>query len=227
MYTHIHMHINIYRDMYVLNFLSAAATKLLRRVFDEKLPIQTRRCETTAALQASIVPEVAKARPPASKRSSRSQGSSHMHIYIYTYEYMYIHIYIYIYMLTSPPRHAEMHILPIYPQQLSGSDERLQKSKTPKLQARFRRFEKLWIFGFLDVWLFGCLDFWIFRFLEFWIFGFLDCFFFFFDFWVFGFLGLTVVFPICRDRSKFGFGKGQRLCRYLRCFYGVCLSTGA
>ena len=37
-------------------------------------------------------------------------------------------------------------------------------------------------------------------------------------FWIFGFLGFTVVFPICRNRSKIGFGKRQRLCRYLHCF---------
>ena len=35
---------------------------------------------------------------------------------------------------------------------------------------------------------------------------------------MFGFLGFTVVFPICRNRSKIGFGKRQRLCPYLQCF---------
>ena len=44
---------------------------------------------------------------------------------------------IYIYMLTPPVRHAKMHILAIYPEQLSGNDcenRKIQKSKNPKVQ---------------------------------------------------------------------------------------------
>ena len=55
------------------------------------------------------------------------------------------------------------------------------------------------------------------KFLDFWTFGVLD---------FFGCLGFTVVFPICRNRSKIGFGKRQRLRRYLQCFRGVRVVWG-
>ena len=47
----------------------------------------------------------------------------------------------------------------------------------------------------MDFCFFGFLDFWILRFLDFWTFGFLD------------FLCFTLVFPICKNSSKIGFGK--------------------
>ena len=34
---------------------------------------------------------------------------------------------------------------------------KIQKSKNPKNNARFRRCEKFWIFGFLECWISGCL----------------------------------------------------------------------
>ena len=53
-----------------------------------------------------------------------------------------------------------------------------------------------------------------FGFLGFWSFGFLD------------FLCSTLVFSICRNSSKIGFGKNWRLHRNLQCFQGVCVSWG-
>ena len=61
-----------------------------------------------------------------------------------------------------------------------------------------------------------------FGFLEYWILGFrcVVC-------WIFGFLGFTGVFAICRNRPKIGFGRRQRLRRYLRCFLrGVRIEGG-
>ena len=49
--------------------------------------------------------------------------------------------------------------------------------KNPKIQkhvARFRRCEKFWILGFLEVWVFGLLGVFVFGFGDFWAFGFLD-----------------------------------------------------
>ena len=87
----------------------------------------------------------------------------------------------------------------------------LQHSKNPKSKnknVRFHRCKKSWIFGFLDFWILGFLDFWtlgfwdFWIFLDFWSFGFLGS-----GFWIFGFLCFTLVFPICRNSSKIGFGK--------------------
>ena len=82
-----------------------------------------------------------------------------------------------------------------------------------------------WIFGFLDIWIFGFLDFldfWIFGFLDFWIFGFLD-------FWSFGileFLCFTLVFSICRNSSKIGFGKNGVCTGIYSVFKGVRVVGG-
>ena len=53
-----------------------------------------------------------------------------------TYVHTYIHIYIYIYICSPPPRHAKMHNLPIYPEQLLGNDcenPKIQKSQNPTI----------------------------------------------------------------------------------------------
>ena len=86
---------------------------------------------------------------------------------------------LFICICSPPPRHAKMHILPIYPSQLLGNDcenpkiqksknlkiqkskkPQIQKSKNPKIKksknqkmqknARFRRCKKFWIFGILE-----------------------------------------------------------------------------
>ena len=49
----------------------------------------------------------------------------------------------------SPPlRHAKMHILPIYPEQLFGND--CENPKNPKLFTSTESCKMFWIFGFLD-----------------------------------------------------------------------------
>ena len=75
-----------------------------------------------------------------------------------------------------------------------SKNPKLQKSKNQKIIARFRRCKKFWISGFWDFWIFGFLDFWVFGFLD--------------------FLCFTLVFPICRNSSKLGFGKN-----------GVCIGV--
>ena len=89
---------------------------------------------------------------------------------------------------------------------------KFQKSKNAKIQiSKYLKIQKsktFHMYGILQiVWCsFGFLHFGMFCCLEF------------LDFWSLGVLGFTVVFPICRSRSKIGFGNKQRLCRYLQCF---------
>ena len=81
------------------------------------------------------------------------------------------HIYIYVYA-HPPQRHAKMHILPIYPEQLLGNDcenPKIQESKNLKIQ-KSKNPKKMQ--DSVDVRSFGFLDFFYFRFLGFWIFGF-------------------------------------------------------
>ena len=42
----------------------------------------------------------------------------------------------------------------------------------------------------------------------------------------FGFLCVTLVFPICRNSSKIGFGKKLRLCQNLQCFLRCVRAVG-
>ena len=78
--------------------------------------------------------------------------------------------------------------------------QKMQKSQDPKIQ-NFLHLRNLtivfWICEFLAFWIFGFLDFWIFGFLDFWV----------LVFWSFGFLCFKLVFSICRNSSKIGFGK--------------------
>ena len=94
--------------------------------------------------------------------------------------YIYIHTYVQVYKYAcSTPRlrHAEMHILPIYPEQLLGNDcenpkskdLKIQKPKNPKMQRsknlkiqesknpKIQKSKKLQ--DYVDVKSFGVLDF--------------------------------------------------------------------
>ena len=77
----------------------------------------------------------------------------------------YVYIYIYIHICSPPLRHAKMHILPIYPEQLLGNDcenPKIQKSSNPK---KLQDSVDVNSFGCFAFWSLGFLDFWI---LEFW-----------------------------------------------------------
>ena len=89
-------------------------------------------------------------------------------------------IHIYIYICSPSLQHANMHILPIYPEQFLGNDcenRKIQKSKSSKIQEpqnpKIKKKQDsvdVKSFGFLDFFLiFGFLDFWVF-----WMFGFLE-----------------------------------------------------
>ena len=87
-----------------------------------------------------------------------------------------------------------------HPELQHSKNPRIKKSKTPRIQ-NFPLLRNL--ASFLDFWIFG-----------------------FFDFWAFGFLCFTVVFPICRNSSKIGFGKNGVCIGIYSAFKGWACRTG-
>ena len=152
-YTHIHMHAYIHVCTIQTNANSISIKRLdgLNCNPDRQL----RLAASSSILTFSCTSKLLRTQDALSRLSSdllHIMGGHrmciHVYIYIYIFVQMHMNIYIYMHMLTPPSTHKNALVAYL---SMTVFEATTAKSKNPNLFARFRRCEKFWIFGFLDV----------------------------------------------------------------------------